>query len=63
METITKKKLIGDYPILTRADWINQGLNEELDNPKCPESVDGIIRQSYNSFQVKQALKINDLKM
>ena len=63
METTTKKKLIGDYPILTRSDWIHQGLNEELDNPKCPESVDGIIRQSYNSFQVKQALNIHDQKM
>lgn len=56
METITKKKLIGEYPILTRSDWTHQG----FDHDNKPESVDGITNQNYYSLTVQQALNIND---
>lgn len=58
METKTKKKLIGRYPILTRSDWIHQG----FDHDNKPESVDGITKENYYSLTVQQALNINDQK-
>jgi hypothetical protein len=56
METITKKKLIGEYPILTRSDWTHQG----FDHDNKPESVDGITFENYYHFTVQQANNIND---